>query len=100
MFFQDTDKGPFYFSKEEKQSCCYDQNVGGSKSKQKNVTELRKELKEAGVDIALGTWHAADLHALACQHGLEITTESKRSFLVGKESKRCSPNIMGVQVDC
>jgi len=86
MFFQDTDEGPFYFSEEEKQSRRYDQNVGGSKSKQKNMTELRKELKEAGVDIPLGTRRAADLHALAQQHGLEITTE-RQKVLPGWQGK-------------
>jgi len=64
------------------------------------MRELRKELKEVGVNIPLGMQHAADLYALEWQPGLEITTERQKDpSWLARQSKRHSPNIVGAHVD-
>jgi len=73
-------------SNEERELWHYDQNVGGSTVKDKNMKQLKKDLRDAGVDIPIGKWRIADLRALALQHGIQMTIE-KQKILPGWEGK-------------
>jgi len=53
MYFQPTNQGPFYYSDHEKELYCCNQNLNGSTPKTKNMKQLKKELREAGVPLPL-----------------------------------------------
>jgi len=86
MFFQSTDEGPFYFSDREKEFRRFDQNMNGITSRPKNMKQLKKELRDAGVPLPLYGMRQADLHALAQTHGLSLRID-KQKVLPGWEGK-------------
>jgi len=76
MYFQSTDEGPFYYSDTEKESQCFNQNLGGS--------------------IPLGKhMQLVDLQALAQSHSIEIT---KQKILPGWEGK--AKGILQILWEC
>jgi len=52
----------------------------------KQMKQLKKDLRDAGVDIPIGKQHIADLWALALQHGIQMTIKKQR-ILPGWEEK-------------
>jgi len=91
---------PFYLSDKDKEARRYDQNISGNVTlKNKTVKQLKKDLQDAGVSLPLGRFKLADCQALACQYGLENTTEKGKIFLAGKEDPKVFANTLGAQVD-